>query len=93
MFTKIKFILPDKINKLGIKKQVQLIDVCKRAEEIINKKLGPNFKIKVTQYKNNSLFIKTGNFQISNELKFLEYDLKKELKNNNINIENIKYLI
>jgi hypothetical protein len=93
MFTLLKFILPEKVKKLGIKKQVELVDVCRKAESVINKKLGPNFKIKVLQYKNNILFIKTGNFQLSNELKFLEYDLKKELKNNGINIENIKYLI
>jgi len=93
MFTKIKFILPKKINKLGIKRQIQLIDICKRAENILNEKLEQNFKIKVLQYKNDTLFIKTGNFQLSNELKFREYDFKKELKKNNINIKNIKYLI
>ncbi len=93
MFTPLKFILPEKINKLGIKKQIVVIDICKKAENIINEKLESNFKIKVQQYKNNTLFIKTGNFQIANEIKFLEYDLKKELKKNNISVLNIRYLI
>ena len=93
MFTPLKFMLPDKAKKLGIKKQVEVVDICKKSENIINEKLGPNFKIKVLQYKNNTLFIRTGNFQLSNELKLMEYDIKKELRSNSVNIENIRYLI
>ena len=61
MFTPLKFMLPDKIKKLGIKKQVEVVDVCKRSEGVINEKIGPIFKVKVLQYKNDTLFVRTGN--------------------------------
>ena len=93
MFTSLKTALPDKIKKLGIKNQITVISDCKKIETIINKKINQNFKIKVFAYKNKSIFIKTGNFQLANEIKLIEQNIKKELKENNIEIKNIKYII
>ncbi len=93
MFTSLKTVLPSKIKNLGIKNQVDVIDNCRKIEIIINKKINSDFKIKISAYKDKSIFIKTENFQLANEVKLMEQVIKKELKKNNIEIKNIKYII
>ena len=93
MFTSLKSIIPKKIDSLGIKKQIQVIDICKKAEKIINLKIKSKFKVNIIKYKNQSIFIKTSNYHLLNEIKMMEEILKEEFKRNNLNIKNIKYLI
>ena len=92
MFVPLKSVLPDKIKKLGIKKQIETVNVCKKVEEIINSQFK-NLKVGVLRYKDQTIFIKTGNFHISNELKLKELSIKKKFKENNLNIKEIKYVI
>ncbi|MEK7452803.1 MAG: hypothetical protein AAB614_01060 [Patescibacteria group bacterium] len=93
MFTSIKSILLNKTKRLGIKNQVKVIDDCRRIECVINGKINQNFKIKVLKYKNNTVYIKTNNFQLSNEIKLIEFSIKNDLKKYNISIKEIKYVV
>ncbi len=92
MFVSIKKIIPDKVKKLGIKKQVKIVSDCSLIEKILNEKIKSNFKIKVLSFKNGKLIVKTGNFHIANELKLIERDLKEEFKKNNIYVTDIRYI-
>jgi len=92
MFIQIKKVLPAKIKKLGIKKQIKVVGDCSKIEDILNNKIKSNYKIKVLSYKNSDLIIKTNNFHISNELKLIEYHLKREFRDNNIFVKNIRYV-
>ena len=93
MFTSIKSILLNKTKRLGIKNQVKVIDDCKRIENVINGKINQNFKIKVLKYKNNTAYIKTNSFQLSNEIKLMEFTIKNDLKKYNISIREIRSII
>lgn len=93
MFTSLKSIIPKKIDTLGIRKQIQVVDICKKAEDIINLKIKSKFKVNIIKYNNQSIFIKTSNYHLLNEVKMMEEILKEEFKRSNLNIKNIKYLI
>lgn len=93
MFTSLKSIIPSKIDKFGIKKQIQVIDICKKSEDIINFKIKSKFKASVVKYKNQTIFIKTNNYHLLNEIKMMEDILKEEFQKNKLNIKYIKYLI
>ncbi|MBI3671405.1 hypothetical protein HY249_01260 [Candidatus Azambacteria bacterium] len=56
----------------------------------MNEKIGPAFNVKVLKYKNGTAYIKTGNFQLSNEIKLLERSIKRELREEDINLNEIR---
>jgi len=92
MFVSIKSALSKRVGRIGIKNQIQVIDNCKKVENILNKQIKTNFKIEVVGLKNKTLTIKTNNFQLANEVKLLESNLKRKFKESNIDIQKIRYM-
>ena len=84
MWTSIRDVLPFTINKLGIKKDIDKIKICKVAEKKIKEMYS--YRIKVLNFKNGNLIVQCDNYTLANELylnqkkiiKSINSDLKEE---------------
>ncbi|MBA7496105.1 hypothetical protein ES702_06703 [subsurface metagenome] len=83
----IKSLIPKVLQKQGIKKQVEAIEICKIADKIL-KEAFDNTDAKAAFFRNSTLQIKCPNSTLANEVQ-----LRKERIRNEINEELGKELI
>lgn len=80
----IKSLFPKILQKRGIKKQVEAVEVCKTADRILKEAFGSN-NAKALFFRNNTLRIKCSSSTLANEIQ-----LRKERIKNDINGESGK---
>ena len=77
----IKSLLPKFLQRQGIKKQIEAVEVCKIADKILKEAFGSK-DAKAVFFKNSTLQIKCSNSVLANEIQ-----LRKERIRNEINEE------
>lgn len=83
----IRSLIPKVLQRQGIKKQIEAVEVCKIADRILKEAFG-NSGAKVAFFRNSTLQIKCPNSTLANEVR-----LRKERIKNEINEEIGKELV
>lgn len=86
----IKSLFPKFLQRQGIKKQVEAIEICKIADKILKEAFGSS--VKASFFRNNTLQIKCSNSSLANEIQLQNENIKNRI-NDEIGREGvIKYL-
>lgn len=88
MFTSLKNILPRALEKNKVNIEIEKIEKKERAQEIIKEIIGK--EVDIIKY-GSTLVIRAKHHIIANEIKLQERQIKRQLKEEGLMVEEIKY--